>query len=143
MIEHFFDPIGALEEWRRIAREFIYIICPQPTALEADRSKSITPLRELKLRHLGIVKPPDFDNHQHYTRWTSDTFVRMCRYCGFNVVDVQDPDDKVGNGFAIVINVAPSLNGRVKCWWSKQQMRVGQWAFERLARQNSHEATTD
>jgi SAM-dependent methyltransferase len=135
VIEHFFDPLGALEEWRRIARRYIFIICPQPTALEADRSKSITSLRELKLRHSGHVAPPVEDDHQHYTRWTSGTFVQMCRYCGFNVVDVHDPDDKVGNGFTIVIDVAPSMIVGAKCWWTRQMMKVRQRAFELIAPQ--------
>jgi hypothetical protein len=64
----------------------------------------------------------------------------MCSYYGFSVVDVQDPDDKVGNGFAVVIDVALSFKGRVKCWWTKQQLRVEEWAFERIAPQNSLEA---
>jgi hypothetical protein len=46
----------------------IFFICPQPTALEADRGKSITTMREIKLRHVGALKPLELDDHQHYTR---------------------------------------------------------------------------
>ena len=28
VIEHFFDPISALKEWARVAKKYIYIICP-------------------------------------------------------------------------------------------------------------------
>ena len=120
VIEHFFDPIGAMKEWRRIARKYIFIICPQPTALEADRDKSVTTLHEIVLRHEGKLTPPAVDDHQHYTRWTSATFVKMCRHYGYHVSYVQDPDDKVGNGFAVVIDVAVSVATRAKDWWAKR-----------------------
>ncbi len=133
VIEHFFDPISALEEWRRIARKYVYIICPQPDALEADRSKSITSLPELVRRHAGYFDAPAIDDNQHYTRWTATTFVQMCRYCGFSVVEIQDPDDKVGNGFAVVMDVAPSAATRVRCWWTRQAMKVRVKASQAIA----------
>lgn len=132
VIEHFFDPISALDEWRRIAKKYIFIICPQPDALEADRSKSVTTLREIALRHSGELQPPAFDDHQHYTRWTSGTFVEMCKYFGFNVTHVQDPDDKVGNGFAIVIDVAPSMMTRLRCYATQRIMRIQMKAAEAI-----------
>ena len=124
VIEHFFDPIHALEEWRRIARKYIFIICPQRDALEADRSKALTTLQEITRRHKGELHAPEIDDHQHYSRWTSATFVQMCRYYGFSVARVQDPDDKVGNGFTIIIDVAPSILSRVRGWWVSQMMKV-------------------
>jgi hypothetical protein len=30
----------------------------------------------------------------------------MCEAAGFPVLDTQDPDDKVGNGFAVVLDAA-------------------------------------
>ena len=33
----------------------------------------------------------------------------MCQRIGMAVVDVQDPDDKVGNGFAVVFDVSEPL----------------------------------
>lgn len=105
VIEHFFDPIGALKEWARVARKYIYVICPQPWALETDKVLTITGWQELLDRHEGRIKPPDVDTHEHYTRWTCQTFVMMCNNVGLNVIDFQDPDDKVGNGFAVVIQL--------------------------------------
>ena len=119
VIEHFFDPISALNEWRRIARKYIF--------------KTVTTLREIAMRHGGEIPPPTFDNHQHYTRWTSATFVQMCRYYGFYVARVQDPDDKVGNGFTVVIDVAPSLAKRVRGWWRRQIMKLQMKATEVIA----------
>lgn len=104
VIEHFFDPIKALKEWARIARKYIFIICPQPDALESDRGKLITSFDELIARHTGKV--PYQDTDEHHTRWTSGTFVDMCKRLGLTVSHVQDPDDKVGNGFTVVLDVS-------------------------------------
>lgn len=103
VIEHFFDPIAALKEWARVARKYIYVICPQPTALESDKALTITGWDELRKRHSGEIPAPEVDTHEHYTRWTCQTFVMMCNNIGLEVLDFQDPDDKVGNGFAVVI----------------------------------------
>jgi hypothetical protein len=81
-------------------------------------------LGEITRRHSGELQAPDIDDHQHYTRWTSATFVQMCSYYGFNVIRVQDPDDKVGNGFTIIIDVAPSLASRVRGWGLRQTMKL-------------------
>lgn len=107
VIEHFFDPIAALKEWARIAREFVFIICPQPEALDSDRGKLITSFDELQARHSRKIPDPGTD--EHHTRWTSGTFVDMCNRLGYTVHTVQDPDDKVGNGFTVVLDVRKIL----------------------------------
>lgn len=103
VIEHFWDPIGALREWERVARRYILTICPQPTALAADVGLPLTPYAELEARHRGDLPPPAEHTAHHATRWTSATFVDMCARLGFQVVEVEDPDSKRGNGFAVVI----------------------------------------
>jgi SAM-dependent methyltransferase len=127
VIEHFFDPIKAIKEWCRIATSYVFIICPQPTALESDKTKPITPLQEICDRHSGLISPPEIDLHEHYTRWTSKSFLAMCDYLGLNVVTWQDPDDKVGNGFTIVIGLEKAKNvklGRtiLSFSWTKSQL---------------------
>lgn len=106
VIEHFFDPIAALKEWARVARKYVYLIVPQPDALESDKGKLITPLDTLFARHRGEITDPHTD--EHHTRWTSATFKEMCAALGLFVSHWQDPDDKVGNGFAVVIDLNPS-----------------------------------
>lgn len=105
VIEHFFDPIKALKEWARIARKYIYIVCPQPDALESDRGKLITPLDTLFARHRGEIPDPGTD--EHHTRWTVETFMEMCSALGYTVAYWQPVDDKVGNGFTVVIELTP------------------------------------
>lgn len=105
VIEHFFDPIGAIKEWIRVARYYVYIICPQPNALESDREKELTTYEELEARHNGTIPAPEIDTHEHYTRWNALTFVDMCEKQGWKVSNVQIIDDKVGNGFTIVLKL--------------------------------------
>ena len=104
VIEHFYDPIEALQEWQRVARKYIYIICPQRDALPSDRDKPLTTIDDLTIRQLTGDNSDMTD--EHHSRWTSKTFVRMCKYFGFKVLEVLDPDDKVGNGFTVVIDAS-------------------------------------
>jgi len=43
------------------------------------------------------------DNHQHWTVWNTETFLEFAKYMGLDVLEYQDVDDKVGNGFAVVV----------------------------------------
>jgi SAM-dependent methyltransferase len=45
----------------------------------------------------------DADDHHHWSVWRTDDMVDLVKQLRFNVVEVQDTDDKVGNGFTIVI----------------------------------------
>ena len=101
VIEHFYDPIEALQEWQRVARKYIYIICPQRDALPSDRDKPLSDIADIMYRRYTDRNEEASD--EHHSRWTSETFVQMCKYFNFNVLEVLDPDDKVGNGFTIVI----------------------------------------
>lgn len=101
VIEHFFDPIAALKEWARVARRYIFIICPHRDALPSDADKPLTSLTEISARHAGLVDRIETD--EHHSRWTVNTFAEMCQAYGFTVVHKQDKDDKVGNGFIIVL----------------------------------------
>lgn len=103
VIEHFWDPIGALLEWRRLARAYIVIICPQRDALPEDAPRPLTGFYELQMRHDGRIPPPAMDTHDHYSRWTSGMFCQLCEALGFELLEVVDPDDKVGNGFLVVL----------------------------------------
>ena len=104
VIEHFYDPIAALKEWKRVARKYIYIICPQRDALPSDVDKPLTTIGELKRRASNKKKASKTD--EHHSRWTCKSFIDTCDNFGFKVIDSLDPDDKVGNGFTVVIDVS-------------------------------------
>jgi SAM-dependent methyltransferase len=111
---------------------YIFIIAPHKDRT-FDKPREVTPLKELIDRSTGRLKlsnyarPPDpkapepqklvrsgagletgwthyeADDHHHWSVWRTDDFVELVRYLRFNIVEVQDVDDKVGNGFTVVI----------------------------------------
>ena len=104
VIEHIFDPIGAIEEWLRVVRPggYVFIIAPHMERT-FDRERPRTSLAELIDRHEGRVSAPEVDTHEHYSVWITDDLLDVCRTMSWPVVAVQDTDDKVGNGFSVVI----------------------------------------
>lgn len=103
VIEHFPDPIKALKEWYRLIRKggYIFMIVPHKDRT-FDKGRSRTTLQELIDRHEGRVAPkPNPDDH--YSVWIAEDMIELVKYLGWNIIEVQDIDDKVGNGFTIVI----------------------------------------
>lgn len=43
------------------------------------------------------------DDHHHWSVWRTEDFLEMCKKMNWKVVEYQDIDDKVGNGFTVVI----------------------------------------
>lgn len=102
VIEHFPDPIRALYEWVRVARRYVVLIAPhRDRTFDADRP--LTTIDEILTRHRN-----DFRSEEdlHWTVWTCESFLEMCQAAGLRVIDHQDPDDKAGNGFAVVIDAS-------------------------------------
>lgn len=100
VIEHFPDPVKALKEWHRVARERVVVVVPHRDRT-FDRDRELTPASELLERHAqGFTS----DEDKHWSVWTRESFVEFCEAAGFEVIDSQDPDDKMGNGFAVVID---------------------------------------
>jgi SAM-dependent methyltransferase len=102
VIEHFPDPIKALYEWRRVASRYVVVIAPhRDRTFDADRP--LTTTAELLERHRsGFTSEDD----QHWSVWNCGSFIEMCEAAGLTVVDHQDPDDKVGNGFTVVLDAS-------------------------------------
>ena len=102
VIEHFPDPLRALEEWSRVARDRIVVVVPhRDRTFDAGRDLS-TPEELLERYRSGFTSAED----KHWSVWTRESFVAMCDAAGFPVIASQDPDDKVGNGFTVVIDAA-------------------------------------
>jgi SAM-dependent methyltransferase len=101
VIEHFYDPISTLNEWLRVIKPggLLLMIIPHKERT-FDKNRPLTTLEELKGR-VGVVL--ENDDHGHHSVWNTETFLELCTYLGLNVVEYQDVDDKVGNGFTIVI----------------------------------------
>lgn len=105
VIEHCFDPILTLKEWLRVVRPggYIFAIIPHKERTP-DKPRPRTTLRELQDRHSGVIPPPAvYDFVHHYCVWVTRDWVDLCRHFGWKLVERRDRDDKVGNGFTIVI----------------------------------------
>lgn len=101
VIEHFYDPIKALLEWKRIATKYIFIICPDKERI-FDKDKQTTTLAELIVRH----ESADLKKmHGHQSYWTMEAFLELCNYLKLKVLEFRNPDDKVGNGFMVLIKL--------------------------------------
>lgn len=107
VIEHFPDPIRALFEWVRVARRYVVVIAPHRNRT-FDIANPLTPVTELVERHRdGFTSDVD----RHWSVWTCESFIELCNATGLHVADHEDPDDKVGNGFTVVIDAAKSRTG--------------------------------
>jgi SAM-dependent methyltransferase len=100
VIEHFADPIRALQEWVRVTRKYVVLVVPhRDRTFDSDRQ--LTTTAELLRRHESAASA---SSEAHWSVWTHPSFLELCRDLGLNVVDSLDPDDKVGNGFMVVID---------------------------------------
>lgn len=102
VIEHFPDPVRALYEWVRVARRYVVLVVPHRDRT-FDAGRDLTTTEELMTRYRE-----DFacDEDRHWSVWTCETFIELCERLGLRVVDHLDPDDKVGNGFIVVIDAS-------------------------------------
>ena len=100
VIEHFYKPISALREWQRVAAKYIFMIVPHKMRI-FDIDKPLTSIQELEERELH----EDVNIDKHWNVWIPETFIKLVEHLGMNVVYMNDTDDKVGNGFTVVIEV--------------------------------------
>lgn len=107
VIEHFPDPVRALNEWLRVARKYVVLVVPHRDRT-FDRDREVTTVDELLRRHEQRFDDP---RDQHWSVWTLESFLQLCERLRFPVVDTLDPDDKVGNGFIVVLDAAGGRNG--------------------------------
>ncbi len=106
VLEHFSDPIAALIEWHRVVRPdgYIYLIAPHMERT-FDRDKTQTTLASLQARHAGTETATPDPETGHYSYWVTEDVIELVREIGLDweLVDFQDTDDKIGNGFAVVL----------------------------------------
>ncbi|MFL5905131.1 MAG: class I SAM-dependent methyltransferase [Solirubrobacteraceae bacterium] len=102
VLEHLPDPIRALQEWRRVARRYVFVVLPHRDRT-FDHDRPVTPVDELLRRHEQGLRS---DDDRHWTVWTCESFLELCERLGVEVLEHQDPDDKQGNGFAVVLDAS-------------------------------------
>lgn len=105
VIEHLADPIGALQEWQRVARKYVFIIFPHPDRTPETLTE-LTTVAELIDRNAGR-RTVSADPAAHKSVWILSSFLELMAHLKYVVVETQDPDDKVGNGTTVVIKCEP------------------------------------
>ena len=110
VFEHFINPIKALIEWNRLLKSngIIFMIIPHKDRT-FDRNRNRTSLQHLIDDYNNeSIKSDDPENgHEHV--WITEDIVELIHWMIDNlkmewiIEEIQDIDDKVGNGFIIVI----------------------------------------
>ena len=95
VIEHIGKPAEALLDWNRIARRYIFVICPH-FERTFDRDRRLSTLEE-------VLAGTEEGGRSHHFVWNTELFVSLCRKIGLRVLESHDRDDKVGNGFMVLI----------------------------------------
>ena len=114
VLEHFYDPIGAIHEWLRVIRPggYLFMIVPHKERT-ADNVHPRTTLAELLERHRSQRPAVPADQLvSHQSVWITEDVVELCRHLELDVIEVQDVDDKVGNGFTVVVRKPGILRPR-------------------------------
>jgi SAM-dependent methyltransferase len=125
VIEHIFNPIAALREWKRIIKSGGYILSIVPIKeLTPGETRGITTFQELLDRDNGLaVSPMEVfkDQHKitdiggldkdtiisilntHHTVFDIPLYQSIIDYIeGFELIEIENPDLKVGNGFLML-----------------------------------------
>jgi SAM-dependent methyltransferase len=102
VIEHFPDPVRALQEWIRVARKYVVLVIPHRDRT-FDHERELTPVDELLQRHEQAFSSTE---DVHWSVWTLESFLELCDRLGLVVIGSLDPDDKVGNGFMVAIDAS-------------------------------------
>ena len=110
VIEHFTNPIKALIEWDRLVKPggIIFIIVPHKERT-FDREQKCTSLQHLITDFQNNATQPHADPNGHNHYWITQTFKELVKYLidqfhmSWQIAEIQDVDDKVGNGFTVVI----------------------------------------
>ncbi len=112
VIEHFYDPIEAIVEWVRVANRYVYIVVPHRDRT-FDRTREPTTVEELRQRH-GEPTSSRPTQDQHWSVWRTADFKQLIESLELPIYFVEDVDDKVGNGFVLVIG---DLDGFDRASW--------------------------
>jgi predicted SAM-dependent methyltransferase len=101
VIEHIYRPDLAIIEWARVSKSYICLVIPHKDRT-FDKDRTETHPDEIFKRD----NPEEYPD-MHHNVWKPESFlkfiVQLKNYV--EVVEVQDPDDKVGNGFTVILKV--------------------------------------
>lgn len=106
VLQVFFDPIKAIKEWLRVVKPGGYVFMIIPHKDRTMQSRPRTKLNELITRHKQNMPSEYAEIEKTHSVWITEDIIELCDYYGWQIVEAQDVDDKVGNGFTIVLQKA-------------------------------------
>ncbi len=120
VLEHFANPIKTLLEWDRVIRPMgiIFMIVPHKERT-FDKKRERTPLVHLIDDFHSNSSGPTDDEHGHHHVWITEDIVELIHHMmsayqvAWDLLRVEDRDDKVGNGFTVIIRKLKSRAGTV------------------------------
>lgn len=105
VFEHLYSPVHAIEDWMRIAKKYVALIVPDRFRCgEGDKKTTLADVVE----RFNTYDPnnPAHKEDKHWTHWTLESFLIFCDKFGYKVEEAHDRDDKVGNGFLVILKVS-------------------------------------
>ena len=116
VLEHFPNPIKALKEWYRLVKPggIIFMIVPHKERT-FDKVQPRTTLQHLVQDYYNDATEPHENPQGHDHCWITEDIVELVNWMTthlgirWRLVEVQDVDDKVGNGFTIVLKKDDAL----------------------------------
>lgn len=120
VLEHFANPINTLLEWDRVIRPMgiIFMIVPHKERT-FDKKRGRTPLVHLIDDFRRNASGPTDDEHGHHHVWITEDIVELIHHLtsahqvAWELLRVEDRDDKVGNGFTVIIRKLKSRAGTI------------------------------
>lgn len=111
VIEHVPNPVKAFLEWNRVLKNngIIFMIFPKRDADPNDVNRPVSEIEDFINQY--DHPQPLTDENCHIWIFTLETMVNLIDYCnenynlGWNIIDYQETDDKVGNGHCVVCRV--------------------------------------
>ena len=101
VIEHIWRPQDALKEWIRVAKKYIFLIIPHKDRT-FDKDRPVTKAEEI----LSRPERKDYEDY-HHNVWRTEDFLDFISKSDLplEVAEYLDVDDKVGNGFCVVLKI--------------------------------------
>lgn len=105
VLEHVWDLIAGFHEMRRVLRPYGLMVHVLPHVDRTfDKGRSLTAWDELQKRHTHPENNPSTD--EHHSVFNTELFLEIISNIPYlTVLQVLDVDDKVGNGFLVVLQL--------------------------------------
>lgn len=105
VLEHFYNPLSALREWKRVVKNNGYIVAIVPSKNKTfDRKRKCTTIEEFYQRDKDYDKSISYQE-AHHTVWLLKTFKSFAKEFEYELVDYINYPSGMKNSFIVAIRV--------------------------------------